>query len=438
VLAHGASVDLASLGTAQVGRLLGEGSQGHVYEAVTQTGRPLALKWFKPRSATQEQHDALAQLVRLGSPDPRFLWPLSMATCEGEAGFGYVMALRDARFLAMANLMSATTPDGDPLDVPFTVVISLCRQVAECFLALHARGLCYRDINFGNVFFDPRTGDVLVCDNDNVGVDNGYARILGTPYFMAPELVRPPVGDVLPSTRTDRHSLAVLLFYALMVSHPLEGASTDRGLRDEDWLLEHFGRHPVFVFDPDDASNRPVTRHTEAYWTTYPAFLRGLFTQAFTAGLGDPTSRVVESEWVRAMVRLQDSLMPCRDCGQTNFWDEERPARPCLRCGRPLHEPLLLRVRRHRIVLSPAARLYSDHVATQAEARVPLARVRTHPQDPERWGLQNMSRESWQVTLPDQRRRRLAPGQAVDLLPGVLIRIGGVVARVTPSVGNEK
>lgn len=43
--------------------------------------------------------------------------------------------------------------------------------VKGCWLQLHAQGLCYRDISFGNVFFDHETGEVLICDNDNVAVD---------------------------------------------------------------------------------------------------------------------------------------------------------------------------------------------------------------------------------------------------------------------------
>ena len=73
------------------------------------------------------------------------------------------------------------------MDASFSTVAKLCMGLADCFLQLHAQGLCYRDISLGNVFFDPRTGRPLVCDNDNVGVDGrDQARVLGTSRFMAP------------------------------------------------------------------------------------------------------------------------------------------------------------------------------------------------------------------------------------------------------------
>lgn len=71
------------------------------------------------------------------------------------------------------------------------------------------------------MFFDPDTGDVLICDNDNVsanGIDN--SSVYGTPRFMAPEIV---MGQAKPSRNTDLYSLAVLLFYMFMMGHPLEG-----------------------------------------------------------------------------------------------------------------------------------------------------------------------------------------------------------------------
>ena len=54
---------------------------------------------------------------------------------------------------------------------------------------------------------DPDSGEALICDNDNVAVDKQeQSGVLGTPRFMAPEIVR---GEAKPSTQTDLFSLSV-------------------------------------------------------------------------------------------------------------------------------------------------------------------------------------------------------------------------------------
>ncbi len=427
LLARGTEIDLGMLGSARVVRDLGQGGQGHVYAVDRGTGPLLALKWYKPHSATAEQQSALVRLVDLGAPHPRFLWPVSLGHAIGQPGFGYVMPLRESRFVEMGYLISGKLPDGRQLDISFAVVIAVCRLLADSFLRLHSRGLCYRDISFGNVAFDPANGDVRICDNDNVDIDNGSGRVLGTPFFMAPELVRDTTFQTLPTSDCDRHSLAVLLFYALYMGHPLEGMRTEQGLRDGTWLHRHFGLEPLFAFDPDDSSNRPTSSVVTDYWNIYPGFLRDAFTRAFTEGLRDPAARVTESEWIKILGQLRDSMVQCEHCRATNFLDDERPAQACARCNRELSPPLLLHLGRRRLVVSPFTRVRATDAPVSEDEAADFARVRRHPTNAHRWGLVNLTGRSWVGTLPDGRRFDIASDQTVDLVPGLRLELPSFV-----------
>lgn len=419
MLLSGARVDLRILGPATVVRELGQGGQGYVYEVRRADGTSLALKWYKPQCATKEQYDDLAVLVEQGSPHERFLWPLDLATVPGEQGFGYVMPVRHERFIELGHLVSGKGPGGEPIDVSFASVINLCRQLADSFRRLHARGMCYRDISFGNVLFDPATGDIVICDNDNVGIDDGSGRVLGTPFFTAPEVVRDLTYRTLPNTETDRHSLAVLLFYALCIGHPLEGRRTDEGLRDQSWLVTHFGTEPVFVFDPADDSNRPTSRLVQAYWDRYPPFLHDAFVRAFTDGLHDPSARVTESEWIGIADRLADGMM-LSPAGATVFWDRDDPDRVCAHARVRLEPPYVLHAGRRRIAVSPFAQVREDHLTSSGRRRV-LARARPHPSDPERWGLQNVSTRQWHATTGDGTLYAVEPEQTIEITPGLRV-----------------
>jgi eukaryotic-like serine/threonine-protein kinase len=430
LLRSGTEIHLGMLGSARVVGELGQGGQGYVYAVERGEGRLLALKWYKPHCATPEQKAALDRLVDLGAPHARFLWPLSLGYVPGKPGFGYVMPLKEERFVEMGYLISGKHPDGRPLDTSFAVIISLCRLLADSFLRLHARGLCYRDISFGNVAFDPANGDVRICDNDNVDIDDGSGRVLGTPFFMAPELVRDSTFQTLPNSDSDRHSLAVLLFYALCMGHPLEGARTEEGLRDGAWLNRHFGTDPLFTFDPEDTSNRPSSELVQAYWDIYPGFVHDAFTRAFTEGLNDPASRVTESEWIKLLGRLRDVLVQCNHCQATNFLDQDKQAQQCARCGRGMERPLVLHLGRRRLVVSPFTRIRSNDVPSSEDGVQDHARVRRHPSDAHRWGLENLTGNAWAGILPDGSKFDIDAHETVELIPGLRLELPSVVVMV--------
>jgi serine/threonine protein kinase len=421
----------------RVGRLsvvetLGEGGQGWVYRVSSVNDGDFALKWYKSVAAVPEQWTTLEFLLDRGAPDPRFLWPVDLVGSVDEASFGYVMPLRPPEYLGFASLV---LNHRSSQDVSHLTVIELCRQLAETFLKLHAQGMCYRDINFGNVFFRPDSGDVLICDVDNVGIDDGVCRILGTVLFMAPEIVQflgepSRENSVMPSRLTDLHSLAVLLFYALMNEHPLEGVRTDSGLRNDDFMRKHFGVHPLFNLHDTDSRNQPTQRYVRDCWIKfYPEFLRKLFRTAFIDGLTRPAARVTEGQWVKWLTRMREITGQCPYCRETVFFDPEATDQRCSTCERVLPEPTVLRVAGREIVVAPDMLVWTGRGAP-GERASPVGRGVAHPADSARIGLANVSRESWRARYPDGSEQVVRPGQGALLIEGLELTMQGAVARV--------
>ena len=423
--------------------LLGEGGQGQVWKVSPARGAPdehFALKWYFPHAATDEQHQALTRLVDGGAPDGRFLWPLELVQCDSAPGFGYLMELRQPEFRGMVEVMHRR------IDPTFRALATAGFQLADAFLQLHSRGLCYLDISFGNVFVQPEDGRILICDNDNVRVDGRPAAIAGTPKFMAPELIRDLIArrTPTPSRRTDLFSLAVLLFYMFVMHHPFEGRrEAEIALLDADAQNELYGTHPVFIFSPDDESNRPQAEyHQNAldFWPIYPQYLRDLFIQSFTAGVDDPKNgRVQESQWRRAMADLRDGLLYCHNCGVENFLDPAalsgHIATTCWNCAVDLSSAAHLvfgsGARGGRIVsLTGDTRLHPHHVGSLYDFSQPVAEVTRHPTDHTIWGLKNMSSRSWSVSRPGGGRWDVEPGRSVTIAPDTKIDFGPITARI--------
>jgi serine/threonine protein kinase len=239
-----------------VGQYVGGGGQGQVFRSVM-AGRHVVVKWFLPEYVRVDAtlRDRLQRLRATGPPTDRFLWPIDITVASGNPTFGYVMPYREDRFRPLRDHLDRTVKP--TLNVLATVGLEL----AASFRELHGHGFSYRDISYDNCFFDPLRGEVRVCDNDNVDRDGQPGGVVGTPYFMAPELVR---GEARHSRSTDLFSLSVLLFYLLHVAHPLIGKSIlSFDFPDDRDLRRLLVDRPVFVLDPDDDSNRPLPWHED-------------------------------------------------------------------------------------------------------------------------------------------------------------------------------
>jgi eukaryotic-like serine/threonine-protein kinase len=411
----------------EIAEILGCGAQGEVYR-VHLANSAFALKWYYPQAATAQQLSLLESLIRRGPPDQRFLWPLELMSASETPGFGYLMRLREPRFRGLVDLMKRR------IDPTFRALATAGFELSDSFLQLHSKGLCYHDISFGNLFLDPDSGEILICDNDNVTVDGDLkAGVLGTPRFMAPEVVR---AEARPSIQSDLFSLAVLIFYLFVVHHPLEGKK-ELAIHSFDLaaMTQLYGFDPLFIFDPQDRSNEPVPGyHDNALntWPIYPKFLRDLFTKAFTAGISDPGhGRIREGEWRLAMIRLRDSIVYCGNCTAENFYDRESAQAPeggiCWSCQRRYRLPFRIRIGRNIVILNHDTRLFPHHIEEQRpyDFSSAVAVVSQHPSEPDRWGLRNESAQSWFLQTPsDPAPLEVPPGRSATLSHGARINFG--------------
>ena len=262
--------------------------------------------------------------------------PLAALARSGRRSSGRLRlpdAVRPDNYLGLVHLLTGLASTPSPSACRSRRPWRLCGQLAQSFLRLHALGLCYRDVSFGNVFLPPRTATSSSATT-TTSASTAARRRSSEPASSSP---RDRAPRALPTARTDLHSLAVLLFYA-DADHPLEGAKTDAGLVDNDWVTEHFGNDPLFIFHPLDERNRPTSSVPLLYWShAYPQFLRALFVQAFTAGLDDPDAGSVSRCGSRRCRRLRDCMTSCqaraRPCSGTPS-SRGRCARAALRTSR--------------------------------------------------------------------------------------------------------
>ncbi len=194
--------------------------------------------------------------------------------------------------------------------------VGILMKLARTVNRLHNNGLCHSDLSTNNLLVNPATGDASLIDCDGL-VETGSSillpTVLGTPDYMAPELVmgmtpRPGQQPPQPTVETDRHSLAVLIYQGLLFRHPLKGGKFHSPDPDEDERLM-LGRGALYIEHPTDHSNRPKTPFLKS--SILGKQMQDLFARAFIEGLKHPSKRPLAAEWEGALVRLYDQTLPC-------------------------------------------------------------------------------------------------------------------------------
>jgi serine/threonine protein kinase len=396
-LKQGTIIKLTNGGQVKVQKELGRGGQGIVYLCEFK-GQQYALKWY-----IQKYDDAFYNNLRTNitndrlSKSKKFLWPL-MLTEKQHNSFGYVMKRRPQEFKEMGQFLLAKakfSSVGSMLNTAF--------QICEGFNMLHREGLSYQDINDGNFFIDPATGDVLICDNDNVTAQGQNLGIAGKMRYMAPEIV---LGSK-PDRYSDYFSLSMVLFLIFFNNHPLEGQRTLVPCMTEDYEKKFFGTEPVFIYDKNDKSNLPVTGiHTNVIkrWPAYPDLLKNTFMEALSQEcMKTPTKRPIMSKWEKVLTEMRNNLMLDANGNDYFINSGEQP-------------PFAIQTDSDgTIALSPKKTVFIGKSLT------PVAQVRINKADTSVWDLQNLTAEKWMVETPTGKLKEVGPNEIMPTKPGLKI-----------------
>jgi hypothetical protein len=216
------------LGQYELGRKLGEGGMGVVYEAThVMLRRPTAVKLL-PIDKAGEQTVArfereVQQTSRLEHPNSVYIYDYGR-TPDGQ--FYYAMEYLDG-----VTLEQLVDIDG-PVSAARAALI--LRQAAHALAEAHAMGLVHRDIKPANIMLCERAqvpDTVKVLDFglvkalDNPEVDDNITQantVVGTPHYLAPEAISNPDAVGPPS---DVYALGAIGFFLVTGREVFTGQS---------------------------------------------------------------------------------------------------------------------------------------------------------------------------------------------------------------------
>ena len=347
-------VNLTIGGSATVIKELGRGGQGIVY-LVELGGKQMALKWYH-NPPDDKFYKNLERNVSQGAPSDAFIWP-EYVTMKENGSYGYLMKLRPNNYFEFGNYLLAKVSFKS-----FTAMLAAAMKICDGFMVLHRFGYSYQDLNDGNFFIDPQTGDVLICDNDNVMPQGEKSGIMGKARYMAPEIV----DGGIPDKYSDRFSLSVILFMLFYANHPFEGAKVVAcPCMTEAYEKKFYGSEAIFIYDKDNNANRPVRGiHQNAIrrWPVFPAVLRDAFIEEFSVDkLKNPTKRMLEQNWKKIIEQARDELIVCPSCNEETFVEGSSAVGKCVNCGKPIDLSQRLIIGTRSLPLTPKTEIFIDN-----------------------------------------------------------------------------
>ena len=221
-------------GRYRVGRKLGEGGMGAVYEGLQEDlARSVALKILHPHLAADEElrgrfRREARVVARLGHPNVVQISDFQVN--EGEPPF-FVMELLHGESLRDLMRRSVCL---EPSRVAYIAV-----QVLSALEAAHRANVVHRDIKPDNIFLERTSvqADIvkvldfgvakLLAEGDGSPKLTRSGLVVGTLASMSPEQA---LGDPVDG-RADLYSLAAVMYLALAGRKPFDGATTAALLR---------------------------------------------------------------------------------------------------------------------------------------------------------------------------------------------------------------
>lgn len=256
-----------------------------------------------------------------------------------EDDVGYVMSLVQG-FEPLTNYLNI--PKGSEEQMEWQQKYDLRRRyrvIAYLFERLekiHIEGLVFSDLSPNNILVSQKNDSSLkFIDTDNLRTkSNPFSNVLGTPGFIAPELLRKPERpDVLTEEETkniedshllseesDVYSAAIIAFMLLTLNHPFKGVKAiGENTTPEDEIAAEMGQMD-YILKPGTDNYCEGNIFVDKFDSITTPEIRDLFARTFIDGKDNPLHRPTANEFKNEFQRASRLIVKCPHCGEESLY----------------------------------------------------------------------------------------------------------------------
>lgn len=440
-IGHGIETEFG--GTVKVTCIIGKGRQSTVY-LVESNSQQKVLKYYNASKVKNldKIRENIRRNIKDGEPNNKFLWPKYMTKVDSKTGaFGYFMELKPDSFEYFVDIMNGykfvtdfNTGNIVKKKVRFSslyAMITAVINIVNSFRQINSAGKSFHGLSEGSFFINTDTGAVLVSDCDTIAPHGTNLDMQIRSVYKAPEIL---TGG-FPDEKSDMYSLALILFRLLFRGDPFEGEKTvmDVCLNEKE-LARHYSTDAVFIYDPDNNSNRAlrgIHDNVLKFWRDYPEYIKDAFVQSFTEGVHNPEKRLTFDEWQNLFIRLRSEILSCI-CGKSNFIS--MTAKPeddvfvCPSC-RLKYASMKFTNRIYRMPLYIGCKIFECEIDPSTEDFLSVAgELVENKLQKGLMGIKSYSDQKWSVRMPDGIYHEVTAGRGFPVWQGLKIDFGKVKA----------
>lgn len=332
----------------QLGRQLGKGGEGIVYEVPSHPG--LVAKIYQPRpeqqtnphlftSFLQQSHDKLRAMIAASPKDPNLThtsiaWPKHILLSNGSY-VGFLMPLIDlAHSDKIYNFCHPRARKKEHPSFTRKHAFHTAANFANAVRLVHSCGHVVGDMNHANILCQ-ENGLVTLIDTDSFAITDPSGRFfpctVAMPEYLAPEVQGcTDLATLKWQSFHDFFALGVHVFQLLFNRHPFDGILRGGAVASKPvnlYLIEN----GVFPYAQNRFADPP--QKSGALFSRLSPAMQQAFITTFHDGSKNPQHRLIPADWTKLLTSEENSLVQCLICGD---WNEPHLA-DCSTCGQSVH-----------------------------------------------------------------------------------------------------
>ncbi len=293
-----------------LGRKIGSGGEGDVYEIVPPHGNSVAKIYHKPLDL--QKQEKLLLMARGCNEELQSIsaWPTDVLHArQGGPVIGFLMP-KISDYEPVHKVYGPTHRKEHFPHADWRFLVRTSKNLAAAFFVLHKFGYVIGDVNEGNILVN-KTACVRLIDCDSFQVRSGdrlYYCEVGVAQFTPPEIQNSKHFRMERTPNHDNFGLSILIFQLLFFGrHPYSGVYAGK----EDMPIEKAIAEFRFAYGKNSPLKSIAPPPNSVGLSVVPGEVAAFFERAFSETGAQDGSRPSAGDWWNALEALETRIRQC-------------------------------------------------------------------------------------------------------------------------------